>query len=72
MIVIEFSKYRKKGLTEMRPWTPAEDMTGVSVSDADRGTGSPQPGDMIARNPVKPEDRWLVAEDYFRANYEAA
>lgn len=45
-------------------------MTRVSVSAADRENGSPKAGDMIARNPANHEDRWLVAADYFRENFE--
>jgi hypothetical protein len=45
-------------------------MTDVSVSEADRKAGSPKPGDKIARNPANHEDRWLVAADYFAANFE--
>ena len=30
---------------------------------------SPKVGDMIARNPVHPDDQWIVAADYFAANY---
>ena len=64
--------YRRKGLSEMRPWEPGLDMTGVSVSDADRAGGSPKPGDMIARNPKNHADQWLVAKAYFEANLEPA
>lgn len=45
-------------------------MLGVSVSDADLEAGSPKAGDMIARSPKNPEDRWLVAAKYFRENLE--
>lgn len=64
--------YRKKQLQPMEPWAPDTDMTGVSVSEADRKAGSPQDGDMIAVNPQNGEDRWLVAADFFAANYEPA
>lgn len=64
--------YRKKHLQPMEPWTPDTDMSGVSVSDADRANGSPKQGDMIAVNPENGEDRWLVAADFFEANYEPA
>lgn len=64
--------YRRTGLSEMIQWTPGFDMTGVSVSDADRANGSPKPGDMIARNPKSHDDRWLVAKAYFEANLEPA
>jgi hypothetical protein len=31
----EFKQYRRKGLAEMRPYVPGEDLLGVSVSEAD-------------------------------------
>ena len=64
--------YRKKGVTPMDPWTPETDMTGVSVSDADREAGSPKDGDMIATDPWNAADRWLVSAAYFADNYEPA
>lgn len=42
----------------------------VSISEADRLAGSPKFGDMIARNPKNHDDQWLVAQDYFRENFE--
>ena len=42
----------------------------VSISDADRQSGSPKQGDMIARNPKNYLDQWLVAEEYFNDNFE--
>lgn len=62
--------YRKKGTQPMAPWGPMTDMTGVSVSEADKAIGSPKTGDMIAHNPDKPTDRWLVEEAYFRKHFE--
>ena len=64
----EWKKYQRKGYVEMREYCPGEDLTGVSVSDAD----TPQLGGMIARNPKNPLDKWYVAEDFFRDNYEEA
>ena len=43
----------------------------VSISDADLKNGSPKIGDMIARNPLNFTDQWLVAEQYFKDNFEA-
>lgn len=68
----EFKQYRKKQLSEMRPYVEGEDLTGVSVSDADRAAGSPKPGDMIARNPANHADRWLVSAKFFADNFEEA
>lgn len=52
------------------PWTPGMDIAGVSVSPADGRLGSPKTGDMIAFDPEKPSDQWLIAGAYFRANYK--
>lgn len=65
----EFKKYRRTQIAEMADWTPDTDMTGVSISEFDRANGSPRPGDKIARNPVDHADRWLVAAEYFAANF---
>jgi len=64
-------QYRRTAVAEMADWTPGFDMTGVSISEADRLAGSPKDGDKIARNPVNHADRWLVAAEYFAANFEA-
>ncbi len=42
----------------------------VSISDADLANDSPKIGDMIARNPKNYSDQWLVAEQYFKDNFE--
>lgn len=68
----DFRPYRRTQIAELRPYRVGLDMTGVSVSEADRSAGSPRDGDMIARNPVNHADQWLVAADYFRANFEPA
>jgi hypothetical protein len=66
-----FQNYRRKSkLSELRPYTPGEDLKGVSISDADKEAGSPKSGDMIARNPENHEDQWLVASQYFIDNFE--
>ncbi len=67
-----WKQYKRKGLSEMRPYQDGEDMQGVSVSEADQKAGSPKAGDMIARNPKNHEDQWLVAEKYFNDNLEEA
>ena len=66
-----FENYRKKGITEMRPYKPGEVLeSSVSISLEDRVSGSPRVGDMIARNPANPQDQWLVAKAYFEKNYK--
>lgn len=69
----EFRKYRTKVLKEFRPYIPGEILdVGVSISKADADNGSPKAGDMIGRNPNNVNDQWLVAADFFDANYELA
>jgi hypothetical protein len=65
-----FRRYRRIAVAEMRPWRAGDDVSAVSISDADREAGSPKPGDMIARNPANHADQWLVAADYFAKNFE--
>jgi hypothetical protein len=65
----DFKYYRRTNLAEMRPYEPGEDLDGVSISSEDRIQGSPKPGDMIARNPKNHKDQWLVAKEYFEANF---
>jgi len=62
--------YRKKQLQELFPWEPDIPMAIVSVSQADKENGSPKIGDMIAVNPKDKTDMWLVAEEFFKDNYE--
>jgi ABC-type microcin C transport system permease subunit YejE len=64
--------YKKKQVQPMQAWTADTDMTGVSVSQADKDSGSPKLGDMIAFNPQNLTDRWLVAEKFLNDNYEIA
>lgn len=67
----EFKQYRRKGLSEMRPFIEGELLDSkVSISQADLDNGSPKVGDMIARNPKNHEDKWLVAKKYFEENLE--
>jgi hypothetical protein len=68
----EFKKYRRRQVAELRPYVAGEDLTGVSISEADRKAGSPKAGDMIARNPKNHADQWLVAAQYFVDNFEPA
>ena len=68
----EWQQYKRKGLSEMRPYIEGEDVSGVSISEPDKQNGSPRVGDMIARNPKNHKDQWLVAEKYFKENLEPA
>lgn len=65
-----FKRYKRTNVAEMRPFEPGESLSGVSISEEDMLNGSPRPGDMIARNPRNPADLWLVAEAYFKQNFE--
>jgi len=63
----EFKQYKRKGLSEMRPYIKGEDLTGVSVS----ATDDPETDvGMIARNPLNHTDQWYVARKYFEDNLE--
>lgn len=66
-----YHQYQRTAVAEMADWHPGFNMAGVSVSDADKEAGSPKDGDKIARNPANHADRWLVATDYFAANFAA-
>ena len=81
----EFKKYRRTQIAEMRPVTEwdikayqadkhlhsmRDTEFRISISDADKANGSPKIGDMIARNPKNHNDQWLVAEKYFKDNFE--
>lgn len=68
----EYRQYRRSQIAELADWTPDLDMEGVSISAPDAAAGSPKAGDKIARNPANHEDRWLVAAEYFAANFEPA
>ena len=67
---MNWNQYKRKGLSEMRPYTSGEDISNVSVSEPDLQNGSPKQGDMIARNPKNHADQWLVARKYFEDNLE--
>ncbi len=63
----EFKQYKRKGLSEMRPYIKGEDLTGVSVSKED----NPETDmGMVARNPKNHADQWYVARKYFEDNLE--
>ena len=69
---MNWKQYKRKGLSEMRPYQLGEDVAHVSISEPDRQAGSPKDGDMIARNPKNHADQWLVAKKYFEDNLEPA
>lgn len=63
-----WKQYKRKGLSEMRPYVLGEDLSGISVS----GEDTPEEGGMIARNPANHDDQWYVSKAYFEANLEEA
>jgi len=79
----EFNKYRRSQIAEIREVEDFDigcfkaygkieyETTGlVSISQADLDNGSPKIGDMIGRNPKNHKDQWLIAEKYFKDNFE--
>jgi len=66
----EVKNYTKRQVQPMFPWDETVDMFCVSVSEADSENGSPKQGDMIAFNPNNMVDKWLVAEKFYKDNYQ--
>ncbi len=62
-----WKQYKRKGLSEMRPYVKGEDLTGISVSKEDHPETDMG---MIARNPDNHADQWYVARKYFEDNLE--
>jgi len=85
-IMKNFKQFRRSQIAEMREVTENDINVfknhgfihiseypfgfNISISDADKNNGSPKIGDMIARNPKDYSDQWLVAEQYFKDNFE--
>lgn len=57
---MSWKKYKRRTVTEMRPFNPSEDT----------GYHGGKPGDMIARDAANHSDEWLVTEDFFKDNYD--
>jgi hypothetical protein len=66
----EFKLYKRISRIELRPYVLGDNLDGVSISAADKLTGSPKEGDWIARSPNNHKDMWLVNAKYFADNYE--
>jgi hypothetical protein len=66
---MEFKKYRRKGLSEMRPYILGEDLTNISISNVDKELPTLE-GGYVARNPRDHNDQWYVAKKYFDENLE--
>lgn len=83
----EFKQFRRMQIIEVREVTQADidhaktvlnwtlaaspPELGFSISNEDLKNGSPKLGDKIASNPKNHDDQWLVAEQYFKDNFEA-
>jgi len=63
----KFKQYKRKGLSEMRPYVKGEDITNISISKEDNPE---EDMGMVARNPKNHEDQWYVARKYFDDNLE--
>jgi len=64
-----WDKYKRKGLSEMRPYVKGEDMTNICISPEDDPENDMG---MVARNPKNSNDQWYVARAYFDDNLEPA
>ena len=64
-----WNQYKRKGLSEMRPYVKGEDLSNISVSDEDDPENDMG---MVARNPNNHKDQWYVARAYFEENLEPA
>jgi hypothetical protein len=64
-----WKQYKRKGVSEMRPYVPGEDLDGISVNKEDDPITDLG---MIARNPNNHDDQWYVAKAWFEKNYEEA
>lgn len=65
----EFKQYKRKGLSEMRPYISGEDLSEISVSKDDEPANDMG---MIARNPNNHNDQWYICRKYFEDNFEPA
>jgi hypothetical protein len=72
---MEFNQYLRTNLAEGAELSGKEGAQNlmdskVSISQADLDNGSPKQGDMLLRNPENHNDKWLVAEAYFKSNFK--
>ena len=65
-----FKQYKHIDTSSNEDPHPMTPHSTVSISDEDLKAGSPKLGDMIARNPKNHKDQWLVAEQYFKDNFD--
>ena len=62
-----WKQYRRTNIAEMRPYAIGEDLSKVTVSEADNPESDMG---MVARNPKNHEDQWYIARKYFEDNFE--
>jgi hypothetical protein len=73
--MIEFKQYKRKGLSEMCPFSEyvGVDMSNLSVSEQDKLLSNEEFAQgYVARNPNNHADVWYVAKKYFDENLEPA
>lgn len=66
---MEWKKYRKRGLAEMREYIEGEDLAAQGIT-INLVVDHPEKGGMIARNPRDHSDQWYVSKSYFDMNFE--
>lgn len=64
-----WKQYKRKGLSEMRPFIEGEDLSKISISEPDKQLET-LVGGYVARNPKNHKDQWYVAKKYFDDNLE--
>lgn len=62
----DIKEFKENGFIRVK----GSEFFNVSISNADIEGGSPKIGDVIAVNPKKRIDQWLIAEEYFENNFE--
>ena len=70
MSALGFQPHTKTATTLIREYVVGEDLTGVSISPADKANGHPKQGDMIGRAKDDETDLWLINQGYYKENYK--
>lgn len=63
----KFQKYRKRNISEIRPYIKGEDLSGITVSEKDDPVNDMG---MICRNPENHNDKWYISKKYYLENFE--
>ena len=61
----DFTSYRWKKITEMRPYVPGESIFHMRPTPKD----GPRLGDMVARYPEERQSEWIVSQENFEKNF---